>query len=119
MRTKKVFLRVESSKKALDRAFGVLTKPTKKYKGMEIISFPDFETLGRIITGARLELLHVVRLEKPKSIQELARMLKRDFKNVYQDLMLLVEFGLLDLNKAGPRKAATPVAKFNEIVLAA
>jgi predicted transcriptional regulator len=53
---------------------------------MVIISFPDFETLGRVITGARLELLSAIRAHKPKSIQELARILKRDFKNVHQDV---------------------------------
>jgi predicted transcriptional regulator len=47
---------------------------------MEIISFPDFETLGRVITGARLQLLRTIRIEKPKSIQELARMVERDLR---------------------------------------
>src|SRR4051794_40825677 len=119
MKTKKVVLLVEPSKKAIDRAFSVLKKPSKKYAGMEIISFPDFETLGRVITGARLELLNAIRHRKPKSIQELARMVDRDFKNVYQDVKLLAQFGLIELLEIGPRRSASPVAKFSEIVLAA
>jgi predicted transcriptional regulator len=86
---------------------------------MEIISFPDFETLGRVITGARLQLLRTIRIEKPKSIQELARMVERDFKNVHQDVKLLAEFGLIEIVESGPRRSASPVAKFSEIVLAA
>ena len=119
MKTKKVVLLVEPSITAVNRAFSVLKKPSKKYVGMEIISFPDFETLGRVITGARLELLNMIRHRKPKSIQELARFVARDFKNVYYDVKLLAQFGLIDLVESGPRKSALPVAKFSEIVLAA
>jgi predicted transcriptional regulator len=119
MKTKKVVLLVESQRKALNRAFSAMKKPSKKYAGMEIISFPDFETLGRVITGARLQLLNTIRSEKPKSIQELARMVDRDFKNVHQDVKLLAEFGLIEIIESGPRRSASPVAKFSEIVLAA
>jgi hypothetical protein len=67
----------------------------------------------------RLELLHVIRIAKPKSIQELARLVERDFKNVHQDVTLLAQFGLIELKKVGPRRSAAPTAKFKEIVLAA
>jgi predicted transcriptional regulator len=119
MKAKKVLLLVESQKTAMDRAFNAMKKLQKKYAGMEIISFPDFETLGRVITGARLELLNAIRSEKPKSIQELARFVDRDFKNVHQDVKLLAEFGLIELVESGPRRSASPVAKFSEIVLSA
>src|SRR5277367_4290431 len=119
MKTKRALLVVESQKQAMDRAFGVLTRPTKKYAGMTIISFPDFETLGRVITGARVQLLTTIRAKKPKSIQELARFVKRDFKNVYQDVKLLCEFGLIELKGVGSRGSVAPLAKFYELVLAA
>jgi len=119
MKAKKVVLLVETQKTAIDRAFGAVKRVKKKYVGMEIISFPDFATLGRVITGARLELLNVIRVEKPKSIQELARLVHRDFKNVYQDVKLLGEFGLIDIIEVGPRGATSPIAKYSEIVLAA
>lgn len=86
---------------------------------MLIVSFPDYETLGRVLTGARLELLSVIRHARPQSIQELARAVKRDFKNVYNDIKLLQEFGLVELQESGPRKPAIPTAKFDELVLAA
>jgi len=119
MKTNKCVLVVESPKQSMSRAFSELKKPSGKYKGMTVISFPDYETLGRVVTGARLELIAVARREKPKSIQELAKLVGRNFKNVYQDVKLLAEFGLLMIQEGGPRKASTPVAKFHEIVLAA
>ena len=119
MKIKKALLIVESPSESMERAFSVLTKPTKKYAGMEIISFPDYETFGKVISGVRLELLTVIRSKKPNSIQELARFVKRDYKNVYQDVKLLADFGLIDLKEQGPRKSAAPVSKFNEFVLVA
>ena len=119
MKGNRCVLIVESAKESIDRAFSQLKKPSAKYKGMTIISFPDFETLGKVVTGARLELLAVIRQRKPKSIQELARFVKRDFKNVHQDVKILSEFGLIQLVEGGPRRSAAPVAKFSELVLAA
>ncbi len=117
MKNRKVLLVVESTSKAMDRAFSAIAKRPKTNKN--IISFPDFATLGRVITGARLELLSNIKLMKPRSIQELARLVKRDFKNVYQDIQLLAEFGLIELKESGPRKSAEPIAKYSEIILAA
>jgi predicted transcriptional regulator len=119
MKNKKVVLIVESTKQSFDRAFSLMAKPSKKYAGIAVISFPDFETLGKVITGARVQLLSVIRAKKPSSIHELARMVDRDFKNVYQDVKLLAQFGLIELKEQGPRKAATPTAKYSELVLAA
>ncbi len=119
MKSKKVILLVEPTSKALDRSFSALDRVPKHNKNITILSFPDFDTLGRVITGARLELLSNIRLMKPRSIQELARLVKRDFKNVYQDVKILAEFGLIDLKESGPRKSAEPLAKFSDIILAA
>jgi predicted transcriptional regulator len=119
MKIKKAMLIVETSKKGMDRAFSVLTNHTKKTNDLVIISFPDFQTLGRIVTGARIELMHAIRVKKPKSIQELAKLVDRDFKNVHQDVKLLAEFGLIELKESGPRKASKPESKFSELILAA
>ena len=119
MKNNRCLLVVETPKESVDRAFAQLKKPSGKYKGVTIIAFPDFETLGKVVTGARLELLAIIRQRKPKSIQELARFVKRDFKNVYQDIKILADFGLIQLVVGGPRRAAAPVAKFSELVLAA
>ena len=119
MKDKRVMLVVEPPLKSLERTLWVMKTRSKKYSGVLIVTFPDFETLGRVITGARLELMRAIRVYKPKSIQELAKRVKRDFKNVYQDVKLLAEYGLIELKEAGPRRASKQETKFSEIVLAA
>ena len=119
MKSKKVLLIVETTKQGMDRPFSAIAKPSKKFAGMAVISFPVYETLGSVITGARIELISVIRTKKPSSIQELARFVERDYKNVYQDVKLLAQFGLIELKEQGARKSATPVAKYSELVLAA
>jgi len=120
MKTKRALLIVEPTAKAFERFAEVLKKPAKsKYRGYIVLSFPSFEVLGKIITGTRLELLSAIRIHKPRSIQELARLAKRDFKNVYLDVKLLAEYGLIDLKENGARKASHPVAKFTELLIAA
>ncbi|OFZ46212.1 MAG: hypothetical protein A2381_11370 [Bdellovibrionales bacterium RIFOXYB1_FULL_37_110] len=84
MKMNKALLIVEPTKDAFARFASVLKHPNRaKYKGYTIISFPSFKTLGKVIIGARLELLSIIRIQKPSSIQELARMVERDFKNVH------------------------------------
>jgi predicted transcriptional regulator len=121
MKTKKALLIVEPTRKAFDRFAEALKNPSKSshYKGYVILSFPSYEILGKVITGARLELLSVIRKAKPKSIQELAKAADRDFKNVYQDVKLLAQYGLVELKEQGARKAAAPVSKFSEFLIAA
>ncbi len=119
MKIRKALLIVESSKKAIDRSFNVLMKKNKKFSGVTLISFPDFQTLGKVISATRLELLATIRHEKPKSIQQLAKFVGRDFKNVYQDIQLLVEFGLVETRERSQGKATQPRVNFEELVLAA
>jgi predicted transcriptional regulator len=120
MKINKALLIVEPTQVAFERFTSVLKNPSKSlYKGYMVLSFPSFEILGRVITGARLELLSIIRKTKPKSIQELARLAERDFKNVYQDVKLLAQYGLIELKEQGARKAATPIAKYSELLIAA
>ena len=75
--------------------------------------------MGKVISPARLELLAAIRRMKPKSMQQLAKLVKRDFKNVYNDVQSLVEFSLVELKSKGRGKASSPTALFEELVLAA
>jgi len=119
MKMSKALLVVQHTKDAFDRFGSVLKRPSRtKYKGYTIISFPSFEALGKVITGARLELLSAIKHHKPQSIQELSRIVERDFKNVYNDVKLLVEYGMIELKESGPRKSALPIAKYSEFLIA-
>ena len=89
----------------------------KKSANEEIISVGSYEILGKIFSPARLEILAAVPLLKPKSIADLSRLLKRDFKNVHSDVKFLADLGLLDLHEEGPRKTLVPTAKYKELYL--
>jgi predicted transcriptional regulator len=89
----------------------------KNRSGEEIISVPSFEVLGKIFSPPRLEILAAIPMLKPKSIAELSRLLKRDFKNVHSDVKFLADLGLLDLREEGARKTLVPIAKYRELEL--
>jgi len=62
MKMSKALLVVEPTKNAFNRFASILKRPSKtKYKGYTVLSFPSFETLGKVITGTRLELLSAIK----------------------------------------------------------
>jgi predicted transcriptional regulator len=73
--------------------------------------FEQFEAL----TEKRMQLLRTVRHSHPASIRELADMVHRDVKNVFDDLRLLDEMNLIDLVKDGRRMK--PVIRRKIIVI--
>ena len=42
---------------------------------------------------------------------------ERDFKNVYTDVRLLLEYGLIELKESGARKAALPISIYSEFLI--
>jgi predicted transcriptional regulator len=81
-----------------------------------------FESLGavrKILTENRLEVWRVIRDQKPTSISHLAQLLKREFRSVHRDVMLLSELGLIELFN-GPGKRGNVVklrSLYDELVL--
>lgn len=67
------------------------------------LSVESWETLERVLTGKRLELLGYVRRHEVASIRALAKALQRDYSNVYADVKALEGAGLLEMSKAGIR----------------
>lgn len=63
------------------------------------IVFSDFTALRSFLTPKRLELIRLIRKHAPNSISQLARLAKRDFARVYQDLMVLAEAGIIERPK--------------------
>ena len=83
-------------------------------KGPEIY-FTSFEVFRKALTPKRLELLHIIKNQKPSSINELARMAKRDIKNVADDVKYLDQIGLIEIKETG-RKTA-PRISYDKIAL--
>ncbi len=73
----------------------------------EVFYFEEYTTeltlnkFRKIFTQKRLEILNKLNKAQPNSIAELSRMLKRNIKNVYDDLQILNKFNLIKLKKQG------------------
>ena len=115
MKLKTVRIIVESVEDTSKRWKKALKGRTKTRVNDEIISVPSFAILGKIFSPTRLEILAAIIITKPKSIADLSRLLKRDFKNVHSDVKFLADLGLLDLREEGARKTLVPVAKYKEL----
>lgn len=67
----------------------------KKVAPKKGVYFTSLEAVRALLTEKRLALLHLIRERRPKSINELAKITGRNFKNVYVDVMLLKQYGLV------------------------
>src|SRR5436305_7512117 len=67
------------------------------------LAFENWDTLVRVLTGKRMELLRYVRRHKVTSIRALAKALGRDYSNVHADVQALAAAGLLDTTDGGVR----------------
>ena len=65
------------------------------------VYFQNLETLLKILTPKRLELLKTIHHKGDMSIRSIAAYLKRDYKNVYQDVKSLETVGLVITAKNG------------------
>lgn len=84
------------------------------------VYFTSIEAARNLLTPNRLALLRAIRAERPGSTYELAKRLKRDLKNVQQELRLLEEYGLIRIangRSVGKRRTKVPEALFAEIAL--
>jgi len=68
------------------------------------LAFENWDTLARVLTAKRMELLSHVRRHKITSIRALAKALQRDYSNVHADVQALASAGLLE-SKPGSIRA--------------
>ena len=81
-----------------------------EFSDIIIINDPDvFETL----TPRRAELLEFLMNNEVKSIRHLSTLLHRNYKNVYDDLLALSKYELVDLTASG--RALKPAAAASRI----
>ena len=67
------------------------------------LAFENWDTLARVLTGKRMELLSYVRRNNVTSVRALAKALGRDYSNVHADVQALTGAGLLDTSSKGVR----------------
>jgi len=67
------------------------------------VGFENFETMVRILSPKRLELLRHLHRQPARSIRALALALGRDYRRVHDDVEALEGAGLLDRDAGGLR----------------
>ena len=77
------------------------------------VYFTSIEAFRKAITPRRLELLNVIKASRPRSINELALLARRNIKNVAEDTRLLAQVGLLEIKEVQNR--VTPEVDYDEI----
>ena len=92
---------------ALDRGETVDSSPT--------LSFASYDELMSTLTPRVLDLIEAIRHEEPASINETARVVDRDVKNVHEELSHLAQLGIIFFEEDGQRKR--PVVWFDELVI--
>lgn len=104
---------LKSSLKEFARAYEKASKGEVVER--DTIGVSNLKELQTLLSPKRLELLKVIKEHKPRSIKELAELVKRDFRNVYRDLVILEAVGLVELEKKG--KEVKPIVDYDEIVV--
>ena len=68
---------------------------------IERVYFNDVKTFLKYITPKRFELLENLHHNGATSVRALAKLLNRHYKNVYDDVKLLEQIGLVEKDAAG------------------
>jgi predicted transcriptional regulator len=93
--------------KALEQTDTVDSTPT--------LSFTSYDDLMETLTPRVLDLIEAIRREEPASINETARVVDRDVKNVHEELSRLAQLGIIFFEENGQRKR--PIVWFDELVI--
>ena len=91
-------LRIGDARDALDRFEAAWNRRLegRRTATLHVLSMGDLPLLLRTLTPARWELLERLREAGPLSIYELAKRLRRDYKNVHTDVTALARIGLIE-----------------------
>ena len=99
---RKLEVRIGAAADALDRfeAAWNRVQEGRAMRTLEVLSFANLPLLLKTLSPARWALLQDLRA-RPASIYELAKRLKRDYKNVHTDVTQLAAIGLIERDDEG------------------
>ncbi len=117
MKIKKIVIK---SRREFDEEFLDIAKRLErgeKVKPSKGEFFESLEAVRSFLTDKRLELWRVIRDQEPESLTALARLVKRDYKDVHQDVAILVEVGLVEYKKpkGSKTRAVKPVSVVDQL----
>lgn len=115
LKAREVVIKVESLEEAGKRVVEVYNKikEGKKTEREEILAFESLDVLRKVLTNQRIELLRLIRTKKPKTIYQLAKISGRAYPNVFQDVKILEELGLIKLEEEN--HSIEPIAKYDTL----
>ena len=119
MKTKKITVQIKSLDEVLDEfvRVGKAVKARKIVKPQKGTFVADVETARAIFTEGRLRIIQVLKSKSPQSIYALAKLLNRDFKNVYEDVIFLAQLEVLKIEEAtSGRKQKKPILLCDKIL---
>ena len=120
MKVRNIKISIKSDEELFNEFKDVWKKLEKrdKVRKHEGISFESLEAMRKVLTEERLRILKTIKKEHPGSIYELAKILKRDIKNTFDDVQFLSQAGLVDLTKTKDgREKTTPRVNYDKITL--
>jgi predicted transcriptional regulator len=79
------------------------------------IYFTSLDAFRKALTPKRLELLHLIKMTQPSSINHLAKLAHRNIKNVAEDVKYLSQVGLVETETVG--RGSAPRVRYDEIDL--
>ncbi|MEE6210091.1 hypothetical protein U3A55_07985 [Salarchaeum sp. III] len=79
------------------------------------LSFTSYDALMETLTPRVLDLIEAIRRDEPSSINDAARVVDRDVKNVHEELSRLARLGIVYFEEDGRKKR--PVVWFDELVI--
>lgn len=91
-------LRIGAAADALDRFEAAWNRHVEGHgvRALHVLTLPDLPRLLRTLSPARWALIETLRRDGPLSIYELARRLRRNYKNVHTDVTQLAALGVLE-----------------------
>ena len=85
----------------------------KQIKPVEKLTFANVDILRKFMTNKRIELLKIIKNQKPSSIKELGKLTKRDYKSINTDLNILKKVDLVSMKKKDNK--VKPSVQYKEI----
>ncbi len=79
----------------LERDWVAIDRGEKAPEPVRRVYFESAEVLSKVLTRQRHNLLKVLHANGPLTVRALAALLERDYKNVYEDVKILEDAGLI------------------------
>ena len=120
MKVMNIKIAIKSDKEVLNEVKDIWKKAERgeKVKKQEGLYFENLEAMRKVLTEERLRILKTIRTNHPSSIYALARVLKRDVKNTFNDVQFLTQIGLIELKKTKEgREKSVPSVDYDKILL--